>query len=381
MKYFIKPLCIILIYFLSSCAEKSTSTNSEFNSNFDINKVINLNADSFTTTEFLIPLETTKESILGEISQMYFSDSTIFIFDYSSQKLLCFDKNNGKFLKQIWKQGRGPNEFTFISSVFYSIKEKLLYVYDGGKKKMFIFSDLGDYLEEIEVDSNYLFTSFCKLNDTFWAYSPYEIEDNKIQYNLYEFTDDLKNIKSQHIPTKNFFDRKSNFYSFQVVNDKAYFITTKDAQIYEIYNNTVKPYYCIENLLVKADIEKLNSISNKTEYENNLYMNKSNYNITSSNFVYTENKIYFTIGLITKKPTPNYGHIFDFNNEISIFYNSLSHSHIRLGFKPIAYLDEYLIFLFNPSSMSEDQLLQINSVYNINISFESNPCLVFTKEY
>lgn len=44
------------------------------------------------------------------------------------------------------------------------------------------------------------------------------------------------------------------------------------------------------------------------------------------------------------------------------------------------YLDEYLLFAINPSSMSDYDLQDINTIYNSNISFESNPCLVFTKE-
>lgn len=377
MRLLFLTLIITLFY---SCSKQGSNSESKYSSIFDINKTINLNADSITATEFILPLETTKESILGEISKIYFSDSTIFVFDSQNQKLLCFDKNSGKFLKQIWRQGRGPKEFTYISSLFYSAKEKLLYVYDGGKKKVFIFNDSGEYFNEIETDPDYFLSDFCKIENSFWIHSPYNLENKEVQYRLYEMSDDFKEVKSKHIVTNNFFDRKENSYYFQVLDNDVYFASGNDPQIYKISDNKVTPFYIIDNMFQRNSFQEISQINNRNEYEQQLYNGAEKYRISSSNFVYTGNRIYYTIGLITKKATPTYGHIFDFNNESSIFYNSFSHPHIFLGFKPIAYLDNYLIFNMNPSSMSEEHLQHINTIYNSNISIESNPCLIFTKE-
>lgn len=377
MRLLILSLAFTLFY---GCSKQSGTSKSKYSSTFDINKITNLNIDNITTTKFILPLETTKESIFGEISKICFSDSTIFVFDSQNQKLLCFDKNSGKFLKQIWTKGRGPKEFTYISSLFYSIEEKLLYVYDGGKKKVFIFNDYGEYFNEIETDPDYFLSDFCKIENSFWVHSPYNLENEEVQYRLYEMSDDFKEVKSKHIVTNNFFDRKENSYYFQVLDNEVYFASGNDPQIYKISNNKVTPFYIIDNMFQRNNFQEISQISNRNEYEQQLYNGAEKYRISSPNFVYTGNRIYYTIGLITKKLTPDYGHVFDFNTKTSVFYNALIHPNIFLGFRPIAYLDEYLLFAINPSSMSDYDLQDINTIYNSNISFESNPCLVFTKE-
>jgi hypothetical protein len=55
-----------------------------------------------------IPLETTPASLVEAIHHIVINDSSVYISDY--RKLLQFDRN-GRFLKQIGAEGRGPEEY------------------------------------------------------------------------------------------------------------------------------------------------------------------------------------------------------------------------------------------------------------------------------
>ena len=63
----------------------------------------------------IIKLNTSDECLIGEIKQVSFTDQFIFVSDpYVSQKIFMFDKN-GKFVKNIGRQGGGPGEYSIIS--------------------------------------------------------------------------------------------------------------------------------------------------------------------------------------------------------------------------------------------------------------------------
>jgi hypothetical protein len=64
-----------------------------------------------------IPLETDPECMIGMIEQVTLTESFIFIRDRS--KLLQFDKS-GRFVRQIGRQGRGPEEYSDIGDSFIS---------------------------------------------------------------------------------------------------------------------------------------------------------------------------------------------------------------------------------------------------------------------
>ena len=86
----------------------------------------------------IIPLETTDNSLLGNIFGIVFYNSHYYITDMKGESLFCFDEH-GKFVQKIGKVGQGPGEYTTVPSFaingYNDVVEALspwgfLYIYD-----------------------------------------------------------------------------------------------------------------------------------------------------------------------------------------------------------------------------------------------------------
>lgn len=114
MKKIILPFVILIITILSvNCSsDKNANKDSIYATqvlHFPESGEDTLKASFFADTVIYIPLETTKESFIQYIDQLWMNDSVILI-NNSSIGLLMFQQN-GKFIRQIGKQGRGPEEY------------------------------------------------------------------------------------------------------------------------------------------------------------------------------------------------------------------------------------------------------------------------------
>ncbi len=92
-----------------------------------------------------LPLETTKDFIIGEISRLKIVNSKIYILDLKTNSVIIFS-DNGKFLKRIHDVGPGPNEYIDLSAMQVSKENNFIALYDPQRKK-FIYYDLeGNFL-------------------------------------------------------------------------------------------------------------------------------------------------------------------------------------------------------------------------------------------
>jgi hypothetical protein len=87
-----------------------------------------------------IPLETTPISLITEIQDVEFSSSFIFVGDID--KLLQFDIN-GKFIRKIGSQGRGPQDY--LSVLNFCIDEKAEEIYILNLNSFLIFDFEGNF--------------------------------------------------------------------------------------------------------------------------------------------------------------------------------------------------------------------------------------------
>lgn len=80
---------------------------------------------SFVDSIAYIPLETTEESLLGEIRDILITDSLIFVLPEERTSIYLFD-HAGNFLRKIKKAGMGPGEYSVINQFSYNKKRKSL---------------------------------------------------------------------------------------------------------------------------------------------------------------------------------------------------------------------------------------------------------------
>jgi hypothetical protein len=104
-----------------------------------------LNTSSFADTVVYIPLETTKESLIRFIDQIWMNDSVILI--NGGGGLLVF-RQNGKFIRQIGKNGRGPGEY--LNILHFEVIRDTIYISSTGRRSLLRYTFEGSFCDEIK---------------------------------------------------------------------------------------------------------------------------------------------------------------------------------------------------------------------------------------
>jgi hypothetical protein len=149
---------IYLLIFSGFLFAGYTSTNKDIGKPeiIDLIKVIQNERDvplsQFVTTLEYVPLELTPEAGISYIRKIYLTDNFIIVrhdSPGSANPLLLFDRKSGKFIRQLGKKGRGPEEFTIPFDCFYNPFDKKIYTYGSMKSSVKTYNLDGKYLETI----------------------------------------------------------------------------------------------------------------------------------------------------------------------------------------------------------------------------------------
>ena len=183
-------------YNLSGAIEINLNTNNL--SNFDINQVADFHS--------LIPLETTAESLIGDITKLFIIDSLIIIYDKKTNAILVFD-DRGNYKHKIGRPGNGPGEYVRILDVFLDEERNMIQLSDGMLKRIKTYSINGDFLSSTIV-LDYPFVSFYPLDNGYWAVIHYQnssrdnlvlMDENfNVQKKWFSFTKKLPLVHINH---------------------------------------------------------------------------------------------------------------------------------------------------------------------------------------
>lgn len=184
--------------------------------------------------EKLISLETTDESLIGQIAKMKLAKDRIFILDNEiSKKLVVFDAK-GKFLYKIGTIGGGPGEF-FRAPLDFSIDKEnnLIYAFEAESKKIVIFDWNGKFLKEIRISKKWPYAFSLIYPDNF-AFA-YRMQSNKNEFS----------ITDSH--------EKEIFSSIKLNNHLSYTVP------FPIFENEGNIYFTpnLSNLLCKIEDDKI----------------------------------------------------------------------------------------------------------------------------
>jgi len=94
-------------------------------------------------------LETNDNCLVSKVQLVRSSDEYIFITDMPGRRLLQFRKD-GSFVKQIGSKGRGPKEYTYIST--FSVNEKLKKIFVASGSKLLCYDFDGKYINSKSYD-------------------------------------------------------------------------------------------------------------------------------------------------------------------------------------------------------------------------------------
>lgn len=140
-----KLLIFAMIFFLS-CGSKRSSDSSNSDSIIRIDLLSEPKATVTKLSEFAanveyIPLQTTKNSLLGEfVLKIVNVDNKFYIRNSGlGGEIMCFN-GNGKFLFKLQNLGRGPEEYTSITDFDVSSDNKELTVLSSVDRKLLVYS-------------------------------------------------------------------------------------------------------------------------------------------------------------------------------------------------------------------------------------------------
>lgn len=106
--------CIFLTLILFSCNEQKDSCQKEYV--FNKSSVVENDLNVLFSDVDYVPLEMTKDNLIGFNPQLYVSPSRLYIYDHQyNKRVLVFDKN-GNFECFIGKVGGGPGEYSIAKN-------------------------------------------------------------------------------------------------------------------------------------------------------------------------------------------------------------------------------------------------------------------------
>ncbi|TKG94472.1 6-bladed beta-propeller [Puteibacter caeruleilacunae] len=192
-------------------------------------------SDLFENPEF-IPLETTKESIIGGINRIQVSKDYIIILDRDISSSLFVFSRQGKFIRKISSQGKGPGEYISITDFQYHEEEDRMYIYDGEAETVKIFKVDGSFVENVK--AGVFASSFRVLDRNRFLFCAF------INYSFYitEGKERVLSYREKQDGENSFYFAPSSYMISQNCNE-VLACATFSPYIYEVNDNRITPMY------------------------------------------------------------------------------------------------------------------------------------------
>lgn len=207
----------------------------------NLNKAKSIPLSSIGKELEYIPLETTPSSLIRKINQIFFSDSYIFISDF--HKLFQFDRN-GKFIRQVGANGRGPGEYINVSGFCIDKKKEKIYIIAWGIHTILEFDFNGKFIRSFD----HAFSSFQFLvNDT--NRFVFRLNDLVNVINGSDFKLYITDIKGTPLVKIKNYSRRTSEIVFAIsitpmyfFNDNIQFMQFCVDTLYTLKNGKLEPY-------------------------------------------------------------------------------------------------------------------------------------------
>ncbi len=325
---------IIIVSFCICCDTKKIGNNKDVTYlKIDINEFIHhIDISKYFEAEF-IPLETTSQSLIGEIEKVMITSHYIFVLDKTkANKLFMFDRK-GKFIRTVGKTGKGPNEYLVLTD--FDIDENSIYISSQRNNKMLRFDFDGNFRGHIKF-SNYIGMQFKLLgNSDFIVKNSDGSNKSAIFYN--------KNgkINSTISNPAYTFLRRSNTRCFAEFHDDTFMYFALNDTIYRIDNRNKElvPVYVFDFGDKTFPILKIHDKEELERYLKKPYMHIETF-VETKQFYYLnvyDNRMFYKV-LIDKS-----------NNEV-VYANTLVYKKISIG-NCVGYTTEGPILTWDVSSM------------------------------
>ena len=369
-----------MIFFTCISCVKVRYQNEINNQNEIVIQVNSANIKTFDNKEFqgdylsiikYVPLETTDESLIGDIKKVYLFEEKIIIFDKKTERVLLFN-NDGRFICQIGQNGPGPDDYMILNDIFFEESSKLIYVHERVKNIIIIYTLEGRIVDKIK--PNFMFNSFCKTKDGFWLYTCFNY-NNVNGYNLMLVDSTMKKMIGGYLPQHpNFVNVEFGKVRFRFDSDGIpYFTYPTSNCVYKLDNSIPEIFYRIDFGNKNApynELEKLASIEEYNKIMENDYYIISDYYIWNKIliFSFTESSLY--------KPHKLYKAYYDQNVAKLEIYKSVILSKEIPTNTILDISDKYLIYCVFPFEIGRENHEYMEKQISKTINEEDNPILI-----
>ena len=321
-----------------------------------------------------MPLETTAESIIGNIDKLEIVHDTIYVLDDDQDIIFLFSKE-GKYITRIADIGRGPEEYLYIDD--FHIDGDIIYVIAGGIQKVFCYNLQGEFLSSfstghaisnITTDSNYIYVYYNFSHRQNYNVATYSKKDYTL-HKCYKYYPPQQAGLGYH--------RRA----WTCCDNNVYASFPYEYNIYQLFPDTCKiiaTYDCGEKNMYPKEWATF-SPKQKEEFVKHkggvtgfpIASDVSGLFVTTKWFLFTfiyknlEHKVF-----IDRQTEQIHFGVF---RPKSYYWNIMS---------PIVYLtDDYLIIPYNCSNILEslDNMPEDAPERRLNIKEDDNPCLYFYK--
>lgn len=198
-----------------------------------------------------IPLETSNESLIGNVLDVQLTDDYIFISQRirDNKPLLQFDRS-GNFIRQIGKIGRGPEEYVAMRGFSIDRDKEIIYVLASYNGKVLSYSFDGDYINSFKFPQSYGPIVWSKDS----SFICYQESVNGTEENIFEERNTHNEI-TQYVRNTFFWQHKLNFFAggssskkkvFYRLNNKLHFKSSYNDTVYTYDKDKIIPKYFLD---------------------------------------------------------------------------------------------------------------------------------------
>lgn len=385
-------LLIIAALQLINCTHQNKSRLNDYSElveiNIDAKNGLTYPLDSlFTGNVLFVKLETNDENLIGEVSNIFFDDSLMFIVDkYNTKSIFIFDMN-GNYISKISNFGNGPGEYSMIYNCFILKKEKRIVVVDTPQQKNISYSYSGDYISEEKSPFSIINCEYLESGNKVFYNSQFKQNDNHVLI----ITDKDNNIiysACEEFKSDRFVMNEP--FKFWKYGDELFFHPNFSDTLFVITDTVAIAKYCINVLHDRMpQPSEIENVTNDSFIEN--YLNK--YPHFNGCFVELDNLTYLEISKLGYKimysHNTNNTYLFtDGNNALYHFFDTPISNYGKdiivvptwptkiVSFRKFLYEDVRKVNeRFQLNTIEVDKVFLDSLYYNLNE--EDNPVLFF----
>lgn len=373
---------LVPAFIIASCSQPESVKNQsveiiKLSEAFSSRKPVTI-SDISTDLEY-VRLETKDACLTGTRLAVYSNDQYLITID--REKILLFDRKDGKFIREIGRRGNGPGEYSRTYNVMPFNEEKSV-VYAGRNKARYGYSLEGQLTDTLPIPE--LVSEIGNIeDDVFAAFMPDYQGGEKRKILVFDRRDSLVNTFPNYLTAPNtsgFFIWNPNSWFYKHNNELCFFQLFNDT-VFQVKANSITPRYIFDMGPYSPPYEMKTS----QEFESDKYFmmrtvqESSGYLFCSFNF---EKKNYAAIYDKSKRITT----VNDYSPESGSGFINNTNDFVPLEFSSINGRDELICIMsafsikqwFDQNPQKADQLPDNMKVLG-DIQETSNPIVVIAK--